>query len=229
MKLSPPARDLVSLIRRHRLNYDTLRVACHQARKSLSMTPPRRGRQLPKLLSDASLSSFFAAVDRSSNLQHQILLRLLFYTAIRVSELCHIRISDVDLQSSKVFIDSGKGDKDRYILFPDSFRLSLRAYIDGRRGEGEYLFESRQKRAYSTRRIQQIVEDYAEAAGIVEHVHPHLFRHQCLTWLTKHGLTDSQIQLISGHASKKSLELYQHMSLKDVSADYQAAARKLEI
>lgn len=229
MKLSPVARELASLIRRHRLTYDSFRAACHLARKHLNMKPLRRGRQLPKLLPDSTIARFFTAIDNLENLQHQILFRLLFYTAIRVSELCSIRITDADLSSSKIFIESGKGDKDRYILFPDTFRLSLKAYIDSRRGEGEYLFESRQKRKFSSRRIQQLVKEYAQAAGITEHVHPHLFRHQALTHLTKSGLADSQIQLISGHASKKSLEVYQHLSLRDVSADYQAAAKKMEI
>ena len=68
-----------------------------------------------------------------------------------------------------------------------------------------FLFESRQHNRYTTRRIQQIVEGYGVQAGI--EIHCHLFRHQMLTFLTQNGLTDAQIQLISGHASKKSLEV----------------------
>jgi integrase/recombinase XerD len=55
-------------------------------------------------------------------------------------------------------------------------------------------------------------------------MHPHLFRHQMLTWLTKRGLSDAQIQLISGRSSKKSLEVYQHLGFESVEASYQAAA-----
>ncbi len=84
-----------------------------------------------------------------------------------------------------------------------------------------YLFESRQNRRYTTRRIQQITAQYATKAGIQKHVHPHLFRHQCLTELTKAGLTDAQIQVVSGHASKASLEVYQHLGLAAVKDDYQ--------
>ena len=50
-----------------------------------------------------------------------------------------------------------------------------------------------------------------------------------LTWLTAQGLPDAQIQLISGHSSKKSLEIYQHLSLADVQGRYQTAVRNLEI
>ena len=58
---------------------------------------------------------------------------------------------------------------------------------------------------------------------------PHLFRHQMLTYLTSKGLTDAQIQLISGHESKKSLEVYQHLSFKSVDKAYQAAVQSVGI
>jgi integrase/recombinase XerD len=52
------------------------------------------------------------------------------------------------------------------------------------------------------------VQGYREKAGMSQPIHPHLFRHQMLTYLTTKGLSDAQIQLISGHESKKSLEVY---------------------
>lgn len=55
-------------------------------------------------------------------MQQEILMKLLFYTAVRVSELVHIKVTDVDLDGCKIFINRGKGAKDRYILFPASFR-----------------------------------------------------------------------------------------------------------
>ena len=54
---------------------------------------------------------------------------LLFYTAVRVSELVHIEVGDVDLEACKIFINRGKGAKDRYILFPASFRLVLKSHL----------------------------------------------------------------------------------------------------
>ena len=61
-------------------------------------------------------------------------------------------------------------------------------------------------------------------------LHPHLFRHQMLTYLTSKGLTDAQIQLISGHESKKkNLEVYQHLSLESVDKAYQDAVQSVGI
>lgn len=62
-------------------------------------------------------------------MQHEIVLKLLFYTAVRVSELVHIEVGDVDLEACKTFINRGKGAKDRYILFPASFRLVLTSHL----------------------------------------------------------------------------------------------------
>jgi site-specific recombinase XerD len=88
-----------------------------------------------------------------------------------------------------------------------------------------YLFESQRCTPFTPRRVQQIVQAYREWAGIARHVHPHLFRHQMLTYLTAQGLSDAQIQLISGHGSKKSLEVYQHLSLDIVEEAYQEAVQ----
>jgi integrase/recombinase XerD len=77
--------------------------------------------------------------------------------------------------------------------------------------------------------VQQIVQHYRRKSGITQAVHPHLFRHQMITYLTARGLSDSQIQLISGHESKKSLELYQHLALHTVEQAYQEAVRSINI
>lgn len=95
--------------------------------------------------------------------------------------------------------------------------------------QNSYLFESRHNRHYTARRVQQIVQEYAAAAKISEHIHPHLFRHQMLTWLTAQGVPDAAIQLISGHSSRKSLEIYQHLSLSQVQTNYERAVKQIEI
>jgi integrase len=155
------------------------------------------------------------------------MLKLLLFTGVRVSELCNMRMDDVDLDAGKIFIESGKGDKDRYVLMPDQFRLALKAYMAGA-PKNKYLFESQRRTKFSRRRIQELVGDYGRDAGL-EGVHPHLLRHQLLTWLTAQGMTDAAIQLISGHAKPDTLRIYQHLSLRDAKEPYQAAMKKLEL
>lgn len=221
-------KKIVRVARQHRLGYEDFVYVCQQARLKLKLTKPAKERRLPEILSLAELKKFFKTVQKCGNLQHELMLKLLLYTAVRVSELVNIRVNDIDFDGCKIFINRGKGSKDRYILFPSSFQLVLKTFLDAF-PNNTFLFESRLKQPYTSRRIQQIVRTYTEQSGLRRTVHPHLLRHQMLTFLTAQGLSDAKIQLISGHESRKSLELYQHLSLESVEKDYQRAVRELEI
>jgi len=218
-------RKFSNLARKERLTYNNLAYIFKQVRRNLGLSPNGRAKRLPRILTDQELSSFFEVIE-DSLLSHKIMLKLLFYTGLRVSELVNIKISDIDLKNNKIFINQGKGSKDRYVLFPEAFRLVIEAYLANPNGK-QYLFESNRGTKYTPRRIQQVVSGYMENAGINtdpnRRLGPHIFRHQFLTFLTRKGMSDAQIQLISGHSTKKSLEVYQHLSLKDVEKDYQEA------
>ena len=220
--------QMVRLARKERLDYTDFIYVCQQARKKLGLRRPKKERKLPHLLPEAELKKFFRVIQQCGNLQHEIMLKLLFFTAVRVSELVRIKVSDIDFAQCRIFVKQGKGQKDRYILFPSSFRLVLQSHLRAN-PKNRYLFETTRCMPFTTRRVQQIVKQYRDEAGIAQHVHPHLFRHQMITYLTARGLSDSQIQLISGHESKKSLEVYQHLSLKNVEQAYQEAVKTLEV
>jgi site-specific recombinase XerD len=221
-------QEITRLARRAHLDYDGFLYVCQQARRKLGLRKSPREHRLPQLLTEAELKRFFDVIESCGNVQHEIMLKLLFYTAVRVSELVRIEVADVDLKHNKIFIDHGKGAKDRYILFPAAFRLVLKSHLDAH-PENQFLFETQRCGPFTPRRVQQIVQTYRNTAGIKNSVHPHLFRHQMLTYLTSQGLTDAQLQLISGHESRKSLEVYQHLSLEAVASAYQQAVRSLEI
>jgi integrase/recombinase XerD len=217
----------VTIVRREHVDYAGFIDICQRVRKAVGLRKTKSAYKLPQILSDADLARFFQAIQETANVEHELMLRFLLFTSLRVSELVNIKTSDVDLGNCKAFIRQGKGSKDRYILFPASLRMTLATHMKAN-PRNAYLFESGQHRAYSPRRIQQLVKLYQERAGITVRMHPHLMRHQFLTWLTKQGLPDSQIQLLSGHSSKKSLEIYQHLSLESVEQAYQAAALQAE-
>jgi integrase/recombinase XerD len=219
---------IVRLARRERLSYTDFLYVCQQARKQLGLRKPQNTRTLPQLLPASALQRFFQVIEACGNLQHEIMLKLLFYTAVRVSELVRIRTSDVDVEQCKIFIAPGKGRQDRYILFPTGFPLVLKTYRHAY-PQNHDLFESQRGTPFTTRRIQQIVQMYRQHAGIDQVVHPHLFRHQMLTYLTARGLSDAQLQLSSGYKRKQSLEVYQHISLEMVEEAYQAAVQSLRI
>lgn len=222
--LRPVIKALAAFIRHHGLSYDQFRHVCVQARKEVGLTSTRVPKHLTVLLTDAELVRFFDAVSKGPT-RDTIMLRLLYFTAVRVSELVSIKVEDVDWSASKIFISQGKGKKDRYVLFNAAFGTTLRIHIEHLPRNTVYLFESAQRRHLTDRRVRQLVHHYAKQAGITKRVHPHLLRHQMLTFLTASGINDAQIQLISGHSSKKSLEVYQHLSLSNVADDYQKAVQ----
>jgi site-specific recombinase XerD len=139
------------------------------------------------------------------------MLWLLFYTGVRVSELSNMEVGQVDLENCKIRIELGKGAKDRYVLFGKSFATALRCHIAAQ-PDNRWLFQTRRNSRCSTRRVQQIVGLYAEKEGV--EASPHTFRHQAITYLTHHsGLADAELQLITGHARRETLAIYQHVAL----------------
>lgn len=222
---SDAIKRFVYIARRARLDYEGFRYVTREARKILGLQRSSRRRKLPRLLSPDELRAFFGAVDAAGDLRHRLMLRLLYVTGVRVRELVHIKRADVDLEHLTIRIECGKGGRDRHVLYPEGLRLALSAYLDAT-AMNTHLFESRHAGAFTTRRVEQIVAAYGCRAKLDVRVHPHLFRHQALTELTRAGLTDAQVQLVSGHASKKSLEVYQHLGLSAVSSDYQRAMRE---
>src|ERR1039457_1867212 len=158
--------QLVRMARKARLGYDDFLYVSQQARKKLGLRRGLKERRLPQLLPEAELKRFFRAIQDCGDVQHEILLKLLFYTAVRVSELVHIEVGDVDLDACKIFINRGKGAKDRYILFPARFRLVLKSHLRAT-PRNRYLFETRRFGPFTTRRIQQIVQAYRDRKSVV--------------------------------------------------------------
>jgi len=213
------------LVRRAGIDYDGWRYISRRVRQECRLSPGKKGRRLPKVLSADSFRRFYEIVDRADDVQHSLMLRLLFYTGVRVSELCNIEISQVDLENCKIFVEQGKGSKDRYVLFGKSFATALRTHISAH-PTNRYLFQTRRSTRYSTRRVQQVVSAYALKAGVK--ATPHTFRHQAITYLTRHsGLADAELQLITGHARRETLAIYQHVALDgELEAKYQQAMKQ---
>ena len=91
------------------------------------------------------------------------------------------------------------------------------------------MFESNRMSKFTTRSIRVIVKKYAKKAGITKRIHPHLFRHQILTYLTSKGIVDAKIQIISGHKNRESLSVYQDLSLAEFDKEYWDAMKDFPI
>jgi integrase/recombinase XerD len=220
--------QVARIVRKAGLDYEGWRYIAKQVRKECQLRPAKKGRKLPRILNTDDFKRFYEVVDRADDVQHSLMLRLLFYTGVRVSELCNMMVADVDLDACKIRINGGKGDKDRYVLFGKSFATALRTHIAAH-PNNRWLFQTRRNTKYTTRRVQQIVKLYAEEAGVK--ATPHTFRHQAITWLTRQsGLADAELQLITGHARRETLAIYQHVALDgELEQKYQDAMKKIDL
>ena len=216
------------LVRREGLTYDDWRYISRRVRQKCDLEPPKRAKKLPRILTPDNFRRFYRVVDQADDVQHALMLRLVFYTAVRVSELCNIEVTDVDLENCKIRINQGKGSKDRFVLFGKSFATALRTHIAAH-PRNRWLFQTQRNGKYSTRRVQQIVKQYAEKAGV--QATPHTFRHQCITWLTRNsGLADAELQLVTGHSRRKTLAVYQHIALdENLEERYHEAMKQVEL
>ena len=216
------------LVRQEGLDYEDWRYVAKKVRQVCDLRPVKQGRRLPRVLTTDEFRRFYQIVDRAEDVQHALMLRLLFFTAVRVGELCNIGISEVDIEACKIRVNQGKKSKDRYVLFGKGFATALRTHIAAH-PHNCWLFQTQRHGKFSTRRVQQIVSKYAEEAGV--RATPHTFRHQAITWLTRHsGLADAELQLITGHARRETLAVYQHVALDgELEAKYQATMREVEL
>jgi len=220
--------QIARIVRKHGLDYEDWRYVSKRVRETCELRPAKRAKKLPRVLNADDFRRFYQVVDQADDVQHSLMLRLLFFTMVRVSELCNIEVADVDLENCKIRINQGKGSKDRFVLFGKTFATALRTHVAAH-PNNRWLFQTRRNTRYSTRRVQQIVKQYAEKAGV--NATPHTFRHQAITWLTRHsGMADAELQILSGHARRETLSIYQHVALDgQLEEKYQEAMKKVDL
>lgn len=234
MERIPPkemADQVARLLRKQHPDPGYVKKIFQHIREELGLKGGKAGtKHLPELLTNDELKRFYDAVWKGFNRTHVVMLKLLLFTGIRNAELSDITLADVDLDQAKIRINRGKGGKDRYVLFPSYFRGELAQYMSIQKDQGAiYLFESNRTTKFTTRWIREITKKYARKAGITKRIHPHLFRHQILTYLTSKGILDAKIQLISGHKNRANLSIYQDLSLADVEKEYWEAMKDFPI
>ncbi len=224
------ARELAKHLRGERPDYSYLKQVFRYLREELEIEPPREPKTLPYVPSEEEIRRYYKAVWEARRTGDVVLIKTLMYTGVRVSELVNIRLADVDLDRYQIRINAGKGNKDRVVPFPPSFKEVLALHSAEMRRKGAvYLFESSWKKRYSDRGIRKLMARYAEAAGLERPVSPHRLRHFLLTWLKKQGIDDALIQPYSGHASRQSLEIYSRLAIADAQEEYDKAIGRFPV
>jgi integrase/recombinase XerD len=119
------AKKLVRILRQQRPDYHYLKEVFQHTRELLDITRTKAVKRLPELLSDQELVAFYETVWHGHHITHMVMIKLLIFTGLRNVELVRVRLKDVDLNNCQLRVEPGKGKKDRYVLFPKSFRGEL--------------------------------------------------------------------------------------------------------
>ncbi|ALM09271.1 recombinase [Sediminicola sp. YIK13] len=169
---------------------------------------PRKEKKLPKVLSKDDVLNI---IEHTNNLKHKCIVSLLYSSGIRRNELVNLKITDIDSKRMLIRVEAAKGNKDRYTLLSHSLLKDLREYYKQWKPE-KYIIEGMYGRQYTGQSIGKIVLNAAAKAGIKTPVTPHMLRHSFATHLLEAGVDLRQIQVLLGHSSSKTTEIYTHVA-----------------
>ncbi len=186
---------------------------------------PRIGRKLPDTLSIVDIDRLIAAIDLSSNEgeRNRAMLETLYGCGLRVSELVTLKISDLFFEEGFIKI-TGKGNKQRFVpigsytqKYIEIYKDKVRSHLNIQKGHEDTLFLNRRGRQLTRAMIFTIIKDLAVKIDLNKTISPHTFRHSFATHLLENGADLRSIQLMLGHESITTTEIYVHLDRKHLS------------
>ncbi len=179
---------------------------------------PRLGDHLPEVLTTAEVDQLEASIDRSKpeGQRNRAIIEVLFSCGLRVSELTHLRLSDLFLEEGYIRV-MGKGSKERLVPISNRAVHELQLWFYDRNlmtikaGEEDYVFLNRRGAHLTRTMILIMVKRQAEAAGIQKTISPHTLRHSFATALLEGGADLRVIQAMLGHEDIGTTEIYTHI------------------
>jgi site-specific recombinase XerD len=186
----------------------------------------KKGRPLPKKLTQDQVKELFAKI---RNQMDRALFLLMLRCGLRVSEVAHLKVSNIDWEQKALLVEQGKGRKDRWVYVSADAYDSLRTCFERRPPEvaGEYFFwnQKRKNQPLSIKGIQKKMERYAGAAGVEASCHS--LRHTFASNLLEEGAEVISIKEFLGHESIPSSERYARMSNQKTKQIYMQTIRKV--
>lgn len=180
---------------------------------------PRIGRKLPDTLSVDDIDKLSAAVDlsKTEGERNRAIIETLYGCGLRVSELTSLKLSDLFFEEGFIKV-TGKGNKERFVpigpltqKYITIYRTQIRIHLNIQPNFEDTLFLNRRGRQLTRAMIFTIVKRLAEKISLNKNISPHTFRHSFATHLLENGADLSAIQLMLGHESITTTEIYMHV------------------
>jgi len=188
---------------------------------------PKTGRKLPDTLSLQEIDALIETIDLSTNEgeRNRAMLETLYGCGLRVSELISLKISDLFFDEGFIKI-TGKGNKERFVpigsltqKYIDIYRNTVRCNLNIKKGAEDTLFLNRRGNQLTRAMVFTIIKDLTQKMGLKKSISPHTLRHSFATHLLENGADLRSIQLMLGHESITTTEIYVHLDrsfLKEV-------------
>ena len=181
--------------------------------KYIVIERPLKERKVPEVLSLEEVAKIF---DQCKNLKHLMILKLIYACGLRISEAINLEFKDINSDRKTIKVRAGKGRKDRIVPIPIELIVDLRTYFKVYK-PSLYLFEGKgstkeHPKKYSSSSIQAFTKRLSKCAGIARSVTPHTLRHSYATHLYEYGINLRSIQVLLGHESSKTTEIYTKVS-----------------
>ena len=183
---------------------------------------PKIGLYLPDTLSEDEIGKLISSIDLSSpqGERNRAILETLYGCGLRVSELINLKISDLFFEDNFLKV-TGKGNKQRLvpisdyaITFINIYKNEVRNHLKIEEKYKDFLFLNRNGRKLSRVRIFIFIKELAKTAGITQNISPHTFRHSFASHLLHNGADLRSIQMMLGHESIITTEIYTHINQK---------------
>jgi integrase/recombinase XerD len=183
---------------------------------------PKIGRKLPDTLNLEDIDQLIAAIDLSSaeGERNRAMLETLYGCGLRVSELVGLKISDLFFDEGFIKV-TGKGSKQRFVPIAEStqkfillYKNTVRNQINIKKGFDDTLFLNRRGAGLSRAMIFTIIKRLAVEINLQKTISPHTFRHSFATHLLENGADLRSIQMMLGHESITTTEVYVHLDRK---------------
>lgn len=183
---------------------------------------PKLGRKLPETLNVSEIEAIIAAIDLGNAFGHRnrAIVETLYGSGLRVSELVELSLSNIFFKEDLIRV-TGKGDKQRLVPLGNYSKKYIKIYIEEIRSQmkvakedSDILFLNRNGKKLTRAMIFTIVKKQAQKAGIDKSISPHTFRHSFATHLLENGADLRTIQLMMGHESITTTEVYTHLDNK---------------
>jgi integrase/recombinase XerD len=171
---------------------------------------PRVQKKLPVVLSRQEVETLLNGV---GSIKYRAVLMTAYGSGLRIGEVCRLQTQDVDSSRMLLHVRDGKGGRDRYALLSPRLLEILRTYWRAERPAGPYLFAGKKADTpLSPEAVRKVQHTVAKQCGISKRATPHLLRHCFATHLLDAGTDIRTIQVLLGHRSIRTTQLYAQVS-----------------